>query len=182
RRGNHAAPSGVRACSQAQLCAPARDLGIDEINSRRIRVTLRDGPLARGGRAAQTSPLTRKRHSTLSAILASMAEAVRIPISPDARLPTRRTLDERLFVRWPGAYAAFTRAVLLLPPRSRLRRALLRRGVLSGWASWARGDLDLNVVPFAPDCHTDTLPSLLAVGMRSSYEGHAGRRELAADV
>ena len=27
-----------------------------------------------------------------------------------------------------------------------------------------------------------TLPSLLAVGMRSSYEGHAGRSELAADV
>ena len=111
-----------------------------------------------------------------------MAGAVRTPIGPDARLPTRRTLDERLFVRWPDIYAALSRAVLRLPPRSRLRRALHRRALLSGWASWARGDLDLNLVPFAPDCHTDTLPSLLAVGMRSSYEGHAGRRELAADV
>jgi ketosteroid isomerase-like protein len=110
------------------------------------------------------------------------AEPVRTPISPDARLPTRRTLDERLFVRWPGAYAVFTRAVNRLPPRSRLRRALLRRAVLSGWATWARGDLDLNLLRFAPDCHTDTLPSLLAVGMRSSYEGHAGRRDLFADL
>ena len=111
-----------------------------------------------------------------------MAEVVQTAIGPDARLPKRRTLQERLFVRWPGIYAALSRAVLRLPPRSRLRRALLRRAVLSGWASWARGDLDLNLVPIAPDCHMDPLPELLAVGMRSSYEGHAGRRELAADV
>jgi ketosteroid isomerase-like protein len=114
--------------------------------------------------------------------LAAMAGAVRTPIGPDARLPTRRSLDERLYVRWPGIYAALSRAVLRLPPRSRLRRALLRRAVLSGWASWARGDLDLNLVGYAPDCHLEPFRELLAVGMRSSYEGHAGRRELAADV
>src|SRR5438128_4945566 len=110
-----------------------------------------------------------------------MAGVVRTPIGPDARLPTRRTLDERLFVRWPGAYAAFTRAGLLLPPRSRLRRALLRRAVLSGWAAWARGDLDLMLVRYAPDYHQEALREFVAVGMRSSYEGHAGRRELDAD-
>src|SRR5919109_1098054 len=54
----------------------------------------------------------------VSAILATMAEAVRTPIRPEARLPTRRTLDERFFVCWPGAYAAFARALTLLPPRS----------------------------------------------------------------
>ena len=31
-------------------------------------------------------------------ILASMAEVVRTPIGPDAHLPTRRTLEERLMV------------------------------------------------------------------------------------
>jgi ketosteroid isomerase-like protein len=86
--------------------------------------------------------ITRERHSTLSAILVLVAEAVRIPISPDARLPARRTLDERLSVRWPGASAALARVVNRLPARSRLRRALLRRGVLSTWASWNRGDLE----------------------------------------
>src|SRR3989442_8609853 len=99
-----------------------------------------------------------------------MAGVVRTPIGPDARLPTRRTLDERLFVRWPGAYAAFTRAALLLSPRSRLRRALLRRAVLSAWASWAHGDLGLNLVRYAPDCHIEPIRELVAVGMRSSYD------------
>jgi ketosteroid isomerase-like protein len=110
-----------------------------------------------------------------------MAEVVRTPIGPDARLPTRRTVDERLFVRWPGSFAALSRAVNRLPPRSRLRRALLRRAVLSGWAAWARDDLDLNLVQHAPDCHLETVREWTAAGMRGSYEGHAGRREIAAD-
>jgi hypothetical protein len=80
-----------------------------------------------------------------------MAGAVRTPVGPDARLPKRRTLDERLYVRWPGVYAALARTVLRLPLRSRLRRALLRRFVLSGWAAYARYDLDVVFVRYAPD-------------------------------
>ena len=79
-----------------------------------------------------------------------MAEAVRIPISPDARLPTRRTLDERLFVRWPGAFALLARAVNRLPPRSRLRRALLRRDVRAAVAAWNRKDLEAVVARVHP--------------------------------
>src|SRR5438132_3391838 len=109
-----------------------------------------------------------------------MARVVRTPIGPDARLPTRRPLDERLYVRWPGAYAA-SRAVLLLPPRSRLRRALLRRSALSGWAAWARGDLDLMLVRYAPDVRLEPLHEIVAAGMRNSYHGHAGLREVTAD-
>jgi ketosteroid isomerase-like protein len=111
-----------------------------------------------------------------------MAGVVRTPIGPDARLPSRRTLDERLFVRWPGAYAAFARALLRLPARSRLRRALLRRSVLSGWAAWARGDLDLMLVRYAPDVRFEPLHEIVAAGMRDSYHGHAGMREVAADM
>ena len=62
-----------------------------------------------------------------------------------------------------------------------LRRALLRRAVLSGWAAWARGDLDLMLVRWAPDCQLELLPELMAAGMRGIYHGHAGVRELAAD-
>jgi ketosteroid isomerase-like protein len=110
-----------------------------------------------------------------------MAGVVRTPIGPDARLPTRRTLDERLIVRWPWVYAALTRAVLLLPPRALLRRALLRRAAVSGWAAWARGDLDLMLVRYAPDCHVEVLREMVAIGMRNAYQGHAGLREAAAD-
>ena len=97
-------------------------------------------------------------------------------------MPKRRTLDERLYVRWPGVYAAMSRAVLRLPPRSRLRRALLRRNVLSGWAAWTRGDLGLVLVRYAPEYQFEPHHELIAAGMRSSYRGHSGMREWAADM
>src|SRR2546427_3925494 len=111
-----------------------------------------------------------------------MAGAVRTRIGPDARPPTRRTLDERLLVRWPGAGAALARGFLALPPRSRLRRALVQRSVLSGWGAWVRGDLDLFLARFAPDLHYEPPGEWLAAGMRSVYLGHEGYREWAADV
>jgi ketosteroid isomerase-like protein len=111
-----------------------------------------------------------------------MAEVVRTPIGPDARLPTQRTLEERLMVRWPGASAALSRAVFALPPRSRLRRAGVRRAALSGWGAWVRGDLDLCLVRFAPDYHYDAPPEWLIAGMPSVYRGHAGLREWSADL
>jgi ketosteroid isomerase-like protein len=111
-----------------------------------------------------------------------MAEVVRTPIGPDARLPTRRTLDERLMVRWPGAWAVLSRATNRLPPRSRLRRGLLRQSALSGWGAWVRGDLDVCLVRFAPDYHYDAPPEWLIAGMPSVYRGHAGLREWAAEL
>jgi ketosteroid isomerase-like protein len=118
----------------------------------------------------------------VSVILASMAEVVRTPIGPDARLPTRRTFEERLMVRWPSAWAALSRALQLLPPRSRVRRALLRRNALSGWGAWVRGDLDLCLVRFAPDYHYDPPREWLIAGMPTVYRGHAGFREWSADL
>jgi hypothetical protein len=114
--------------------------------------------------------------------LFAVTEVVRTAISPDVRLSTRRSLDERLFVRWPRTYGAFGRALLLLPPRSRVRRALLRRALLSGWSALARGDLDLTLVRFALDCEFEVSPELVGMGMRSSYRGHAGVREAVAHL
>jgi len=112
----------------------------------------------------------------------AVAEVVRTPIGPGARLPTRRALDERIYVRWPWLYVAQVRALLnRLPPRSRLRRALLRRALLLGWAGWARMDLEPMLVRYAPNVHWEPLPEMVAAGMRSSYDGHAGMRELSAD-
>jgi hypothetical protein len=111
-----------------------------------------------------------------------MAEVVRTSFEPDVRLPTRRSLDERLFVRWPGAYTTLARAMSHLPPRSRLRRALLRRQVLSGWAAWTRGDLDLMLVRYALDYQFEPQREMATAGMRSVYRGHAGFREAAADL
>jgi hypothetical protein len=111
-----------------------------------------------------------------------MAEVVRTAIGSDARLPTRRTLDERFMVRWPSAWAALSRALNRLPPGSRLRRALLRQSALSGWGAWVRGDLDLCLVRFAPDYHYDPPREWLIAGMPNVYRGHAGLRQWAADL
>jgi len=69
-----------------------------------------------------------------------------------------------------------------MPPRSRLRRALLRRNALSGWGAWVRGDLDLCVVRFAPDYHYDAPPEWLIAGMPSVYRGHKGLREWSTEL
>src|SRR5437764_15129755 len=79
-----------------------------------------------------------------------MPEAVvtRVPET----LPPRksRTLEERLMVRFPRAFQRqFAAAIRLLPRRSRLRRVLLRRAVVSGWASANRGDFDVMLVRYA---------------------------------
>jgi ketosteroid isomerase-like protein len=111
-----------------------------------------------------------------------MPAAVRTRIGPGARLPNRRTLDERLFIRWPGAFRTMTRAGTRLPPRSRLRRALLKRNALSAWGAWVRADFESMLVRFAPDYVYEPPREWLAVGMRSEYRGHAGLREWTADM
>jgi ketosteroid isomerase-like protein len=109
-------------------------------------------------------------------------EVVRTPIGPDARLPARRTFEERLMVRWPGAWRALASLNQPLPPRSRLRRSLLVHNALSGWGAWVRGDLELVAVRFAPDYHYDPPREWLIAGMPDEYEGHAGLRQWAADL
>jgi ketosteroid isomerase-like protein len=111
-----------------------------------------------------------------------MAEVVRTLFAPDARLWARRSVDDRLMVRWPAAWAALARMLLRLAPKSRLRRALLQRSVLSGWSAWSRGDLDVMLVRYAPDCQLDVPPGFMGVGARSSYRGHTGRREFSDDL
>jgi ketosteroid isomerase-like protein len=110
-----------------------------------------------------------------------MGKAVRTTIDPGRPLRRRRTIDEHLLVRWPWLYVRLARAFERMPPRSRIRRALLRRGVHSAWGAWSRGDLDLVLTRYAPDAVLDAVPNMIAAGMPPTYEGHEGIRRLAAD-
>jgi ketosteroid isomerase-like protein len=86
-----------------------------------------------------------------------------------------RDLGERLMVRFPGAYRALTALGLrLLSPRSRPRRALLRRAVVSGWDAAARRDLELVLVRYAPDVELEFAPEFEALGLGGTFRGHAG--------
>ena len=111
-----------------------------------------------------------------------MTRAVRTAIGPNARLPTRRTLDEHFMVRVPGAYGALSRVVLRLRPGSRLRSVLVNRNALSGWGAWVRGDLDLCLVRFSPNWHYNPPREWLIAGMPDTYRGHEGLRKWAADL
>ena len=78
-------------------------------------------------------------------------------------------------VRFPGAWRAL--AVLgqrLLTPRSRLRRALLRRNTISGWDAASRRDFELMLVRYAPDVEVEFDPEFEPLGMGGTYRGHDG--------
>jgi hypothetical protein len=111
-----------------------------------------------------------------------MPDVIRTAIGPSPHMPARRTVEEALFVRWPRLYAVLSRRVLGLSPRSRLRRTLLRRSALSGWAAWLRSDFELMAVRFTPDSEYEPPREWTAVGMRTAYRGQAGLREWAADM
>jgi ketosteroid isomerase-like protein len=85
-------------------------------------------------------------------------------------------------VRWPHGWRTFARLLQRIPRRSLLRRALLRRAVLSGTAAFARWDIELMLVLYAADCELEMPPQFVEVGMRRVYRGHAGLRDLTADL
>jgi ketosteroid isomerase-like protein len=64
----------------------------------------------------------------------------------------------------------------LLSPRSRLRRALLRRQLVSGWDAGSRKDLALMLVRYAPDAQLDVDPGLQTL-VGGAFVGHHGIRE-----
>jgi hypothetical protein len=114
--------------------------------------------------------------------VSDQAEVVRTTLGPDVRLRKRRSLDEQIYARWPSIRTALAWMVLRLPPRSRLRRSMVRRDVLSGWSAWSRGDLDLMLVRYARDCQFEAVSAFNGAGVRASFGGHAGVREWTADV
>jgi hypothetical protein len=85
-----------------------------------------------------------------------------------------RNLEERLMVRFPSLYrhqAAFL--LRLLSPRSRLRRAFLRRVAVSGYAAFSRRDFKLQLVGYAPDVEIETFPGLQTLDLGGTIRGHA---------
>jgi hypothetical protein len=88
-----------------------------------------------------------------------------------------RNLEERLMVRFPAMFPRVAALVFRLSPRSRLRRTLLRRAFLSGWASFDRRDFEVNFLYFAPDAEFEFPLGMQTLGLGDSYRGHEGRIE-----
>ena len=72
-----------------------------------------------------------------------------IPL-PESAGQRRRSLDERLFVRFPALYRLLGDALMRLPPRSRLRRLMLTRRGGQAYAATNRRDFDSVLVGWDP--------------------------------
>jgi ketosteroid isomerase-like protein len=100
-------------------------------------------------------------------------EIVRQPVA--VRPQPRRSLEERLGVRFPAALALLNRAVLRLPPRSRLRRAITRRAVQLAYEAANRGDYEAAFMLYHPEVELTVPPQFTALGLDTRYRGRQER-------
>jgi hypothetical protein len=93
-------------------------------------------------------------------------------ISLTVRPRSHRRAEERLRMRFPAASAYFARALFRLPVHSRLRKALLRRGVQQGIEAYNRRDFAAQFLGYHPDFEDVAPHQLVEVGFEPVYRGH----------
>ena len=97
------------------------------------------------------------------------------PLSERSR--RRRSLDERLRVRFPAPFRRLSAVLQRLSPRSRLRRAVLARGMARAYAAANRRDFDLIFTLNDPERY-EYRPSvdLIPPDFETVYYGEEGYR------
>ena len=106
-------------------------------------------------------------------------EIVRKPLRLRER--TRRTLDQRLSLRFPSLAAAFLRLIFRLPPSSRIRQTTLWRGVRLGLEAYNRRDLAAIVIGWDAEFEYHPDANWVKAGiMEPCYRGFDGYRKYVA--
>ena len=110
-----------------------------------------------------------------------LVHAVRM--RPTGLLTTRRrrTLDERVFVRFPALYRGFAFLWSRLPRRSRLRRLILLRLTAQATSAANRRDFDVLLTGFDPQIDFRVVGGawgMVAPDVVGHHRGHAGYREV----
>jgi ketosteroid isomerase-like protein len=105
---------------------------------------------------------------------AQTVDVVRQPIT--LRSHTRRRLEERLALRFPGAAALVARSMLRLPPRARLRRLAIRRTAQLGWESLNRDDVEAALALYHPDIELIVPEEFVGLGLEPVYRGFEQRK------
>ena len=94
---------------------------------------------------------------------------------------SRRRLEERFALRFPHALALLSEATwrlwLLLPTRSRLRQAIVRRYMKLGVEAVNRRDLEAAFVLYHPGVESIMDERLVALGFELVYRGREARIE-----
>jgi hypothetical protein len=103
-------------------------------------------------------------------------EVIRKPLRVRER--SKRTLDQRLAIRFPRLSTALARPILRLPPTSRVRQAVLWRVTQLGIEAFNRRDVDAAVSPGAADFEYYPPREFVEAGFfEPCYRGPAGFRE-----
>jgi ketosteroid isomerase-like protein len=91
----------------------------------------------------------------------------------------RRTLDQRLLLRFPRLGGLVNAAILSLPSRSRIRRKLVERSFRMAYAAFSRGDFEAAFAQLHPDVewHTpESFPDAEVLRGRDAVVDWYGRR------
>jgi ketosteroid isomerase-like protein len=105
-------------------------------------------------------------------------EAVRKPLRIGQR--SSRTLDERLSLRFPRLAAAFMHRIGKMPPGSRLRQAVLLRGVRLAIEAYNRRDLEAFAIACHPEFEYYPARGVEAAFVERCYRGLEGYRKYVA--
>ena len=103
----------------------------------------------------------------------------RIPLSQlSDRTAQRRTLEERLFVRFPALYRRLADLLTRLPPRSRLRRLIVAYSIQRGYAALNRRDFEVVLMRSDPEVEYRPGGDLIPPDLEEVFYGHDGYRRL----
>lgn len=94
---------------------------------------------------------------------------------------TRRTLEERALMRFPGVYALIVRLGFRTSPRSRLRQAFVRHQARSGWAAATRQDWEFLLLRYAPDLVYEFNAEFVELGLPERVQGRRAWIEVMSD-
>lgn len=97
---------------------------------------------------------------------------------PSEEACRRRTLDERLFVRFPALYRLLAEAWSRLSPRSRFRRLIRTRIAGRAGAAVNRRDFEVLFLALDPDIEYRPARDQLPPGMDAVRHGHDGYRKV----
>jgi ketosteroid isomerase-like protein len=108
-------------------------------------------------------------------------EIVRKPLRVRER--SRRTLDQRFFLRFPRLAAASARLIGKLPPRSRLRQAAVWRGARLSLEAYNRRDMDAVGIGYHPEFEYHPARKWVESGLlEPCYRGLEGHKQYVAST
>jgi ketosteroid isomerase-like protein len=105
----------------------------------------------------------------------TVVRGTRIALPPVAETSAqRRSLDERLIVRFPALSRLLADALMRLPVRSRLRRLMIARGVRQAYAAANRRDFDRVLAGWDPGSEYRPSADLMPPDFEAVFHGRDG--------